>query len=417
MRNILICTVGGSPQPIINAITSLNPDFIVFICSLPNELTNNKGSATQIINPSIDPSSPTIPEQALIPPEAYEIILIPDDDLQPGIAKIREHLKLLRDKYPHDRFYANYTGGTKTMSSALVVASLNYPWVELQITTGVRLDLVKVMDGTESTRTMDTADVRVKNEIDILLSYWNSFDYGATGEGLKTLLSGTVSPNIRSAYEPVMLLSQALANWDRFRYDVALGLFRALSGKLDLNHHLETLSLITKDSPKGKAMVLFDLWYNALRRAAQQRWDDAVVRCYRLVEATAQWILATHHGINTATVPREKVPENISLSTGRNGELQAGLINAWLLIKTHHDGPAKFFIDKEISVLRNLIDIRNSSYLAHGMRPITSENWQTWHDWFRTSFMPMLIDEARRLGIRHIPDQLPSNVPSHWISN
>jgi hypothetical protein len=44
MSTILLITVGGSPQPIITAIQSLNPDRTVFICS-----DGPRGSVSQVI--------------------------------------------------------------------------------------------------------------------------------------------------------------------------------------------------------------------------------------------------------------------------------------------------------------------------------------------------------------------------------
>ncbi|MFP4134461.1 MAG: hypothetical protein ACLFTJ_09930, partial [Halothece sp.] len=44
MSTVLIITVGGSPQPIVTAIRTLQPDRAIFLCS-----TGSKGSLSQVI--------------------------------------------------------------------------------------------------------------------------------------------------------------------------------------------------------------------------------------------------------------------------------------------------------------------------------------------------------------------------------
>ena len=46
------------------------------------------------------------------------------------------------------------------------------------------------------------------------------------------------------------------------------------------------------------AYSTLDLWRNAERRAVQGRYDDAVARCYRMVEWTAQWLLRTRCNVS-----------------------------------------------------------------------------------------------------------------------
>jgi hypothetical protein len=47
MHKVLLITVGGSPEPIITSIKTLEPDRVVFICS--EEANGQKGSKSQII--------------------------------------------------------------------------------------------------------------------------------------------------------------------------------------------------------------------------------------------------------------------------------------------------------------------------------------------------------------------------------
>ena len=55
---------------------------------------------------------------------------------------IRERLQELIDKHPNARIIADYTGGTKTMSAALVLATYDKK-IDLSLVTGPRTDQVK----------------------------------------------------------------------------------------------------------------------------------------------------------------------------------------------------------------------------------------------------------------------------------
>lgn len=55
----------------------------------------------------------------------------------------------LAERFPGARFIADYTGGTKTMTAALVCTALERDDVTLQLVSGARPDLVAVRDGTE----------------------------------------------------------------------------------------------------------------------------------------------------------------------------------------------------------------------------------------------------------------------------
>lgn len=427
MNNVLICTVGGSHQPILKAIQSTSPIYTVFVCSQPNAITKASGSDVQILGTGkviatkgdAKLTLENIPTQAQLPTESYEVILIPDDDLEPGFAAISETLDALHTRFPGARIIANYTGGTKTMSAALVLAASERSWTYLEITTGSRTDLVKVIDGSEHVIAMPTTTLRIERQAQILLQYWKTFSYAQAHQGLDALLRSepSIPTEHRTRLSRSIILSKAFDAWDRFRYDKALELLETLSPTLkgDIAPYLSTLHLILKGNNKGEILVLFDLWNNAQRRAEQNQWDDAVVRCYRLIEATAQWILKTHHEIDTSDIPPQRVPPTIDLSANSHGRIQAPLYKSWELIETLHNGPAKDFIRSQFSALRSHIEIRNKSFLGHGLAPISEKEWTEIRAWIQNAMIPMLQQEGQGIGLRIPPTQLPQSVPDAWI--
>ena len=166
-----------------------------------------------------------------------------------------------------------------------------------------------------------------------------------------------------------------------------------------------------KSADKCAAARLFDLYRNAERRAAQGRYDDAVARIYRLIEWSAQWLLKVQTGIETGDVKPEQIPVHLTLTQNRKGQWQAGLFNAWQLVKHHIKGPAADFIIQQENALRSHIETRNTSILAHGFTPIRQSQWQPIYAWLESQFIPMLLEETAKSGIKTLPAQLPDDYP------
>jgi hypothetical protein len=57
---------------------------------------------------------------------------------------------------------------------------------------------------------------------------------------------------------------------------------------------------------------------------------------------------------------------------------------------------------------RGLLKVRNYSILAHGYDPISATEWTRFAGWLQESFMPLLEREAATVGVRSVPDQLPT---------
>jgi hypothetical protein len=163
MSKILLVTVGGSFQPIITAIRSLQPDRVIFIAS-----DGEKGSKSQVIGEGtpcevrrgaeVIERLPNIPTQVNLgenfQPERDLILVQDPDDLGECYAKISSCIRKLQQESGH-QIMADYTGGTKTLSAALVMAAVDCG-ISLYITIAARDNLVKVERG-ELTQKVDTS--------------------------------------------------------------------------------------------------------------------------------------------------------------------------------------------------------------------------------------------------------------------
>ncbi len=179
-ESVLICTVGGSHQPIIKAINDTKPDFVCFICTGPVPETGNKGSETQITGKGpvvaeksgLPPTLPNIPTQLGMRHESFELWIVPADDLDEAFVRITEKLRELKEKYPGAKFISDYTGGTKSMTAALVTAVLETDDVGLQLITGTRADLVKIAEDTEYAINANVDRIRLERAMRPYVSAW-----------------------------------------------------------------------------------------------------------------------------------------------------------------------------------------------------------------------------------------------------
>ena len=422
---ILVCTVGGAHQPIIKAIKSTSPRYVCFFCTDRDPETGRPGSIVQVTGKGnvikgdhcdLKPTLPNIPTQTRLDAERFEAQKIPADDLDEAYLAMRKAITKLSRQFPGVQFIADYTGGTKTMTAALVCAALERDDVELQLVAGARPDLVRVRDGTERAMAASVARLRLDRAMAPYLGAWRRFAYHEAAEGLGSIRIAAGNPDLERLGFATSL-SRALARWDDFDHGGALALIDTYAGRVASRfpQMLPTLRLLAKaneNDARREPARLFDLWLNAERRAKQGRFDDAVARWYRLMEWTSQWQLRINLGVKTtADFPRDKLPPNLHVAPASDGNIKLGLMNAWQTVNYHLSGPAKVFIDKHEKRLRGLLELRNNSILAHGFEPVKETDWQELRLWTKESFLPVLRDLATKAGLKNEPQQLPTELP------
>ena len=419
---ILLCTVGGAHQPILRAIESTGPRYVCFFCTDRDPGTGRPGSIVQVTGKGsvikakpgdAKPTLPNIPTQARLDTERFEARTIPADDLDGAFFTMRAAAAELAARFPGVRFVADYTGGTKTMTAALVCAALERDDVELQLIAGARPNLVRVEDGTEQATTASVARLRLDRAMAPYLGAWRRFAYHEAADGLDGIRVATGNPG-RAQLEFARSSSRALARWDDFDHTGALALLDIYAGPVAryFPEMLPTIRLLAnEDDAKHEPARLFDLWLSAERRAAQGRFDDAVARWYRLMEWTAQWQLRTGIGADTADFPRDLLPPDTDPTPGRDGKIRIGLWQTWQVLEQRLAGPAQAFIAEHGRELRDLLDLRNHSILAHGYRPVGEADWRRVGSWTRERFLPVLRALAADAGLKGEPSQLPTELP------
>ena len=345
---ILVPTVGGSCAPILDSIRYHSPDLVHFICSADN--AHRKGTYTVVDGEgsACGDGRPNIVTQAHLRKDQYKIHIVEDpDDLDACYTDLNAVLAGLKESYPRARILADYTGGTKSLSSALVVAALNQQ-VELVLIRGKRHDLIRVTDGMTYPHKVSIASVAVDRQFSLTHALEKERDYAAAVRTIETTTAQQAVP--REHQEQLvdhLQLARAFDAWDKFDHIRAFVLFEALSKPvrtaLRKNGYYDALLAIihsraaVDDAFKEEAEPLLsrplegahgyevveDLLLNADRREQQGRYDDATARIYRAVELTGQLLLRREHDTNTASVPVAAIPEALREKYGIGEETES----------------------------------------------------------------------------------------------
>jgi len=218
---------------------------------------------------------------------------------------------------------------------------------------------------------------------------FNRRDYGAAA-----LVFGDIVGKVSGAerghyYRGLLLLAEGYAAWDVAGYGTALEKLREARAEMGVELSETALAeragalsdgisghlpFLGKVRGRLSAENVVDMLENARRRIVDQgRHDDGVARLYRCVEMWHQWRLG-EHSISTEKVDWEKVDEDVRERFLREtglGELPEvlALRHARLLDRILGDEDAG-----GDAVLRDLLQKRNRSILAHGLEPIDGKS-------------------------------------------
>jgi CRISPR-associated protein (TIGR02710 family) len=429
---ILLVTVGGSHQPIATAIRSLEPDRTIFICS-----DGSKGSQTQVLGSGtpcevrrgaeVIERLPNIPTQLGLGdrfnPTQDVVLLQNPDDLSECYQAISTKIRALQGETPTAIIWADYTGGTKTMSVAMSLAALDYG-VTLYLTVGAtRPNIIRFEEG-EATGRASTGTVTVERQLQkVLPKFVQQFNYSAAIAELQYLLSHeSLSPTEQQRVRRLQSLSKSLDAWDRFDHNTAWGLlkpymneFQALG--LFLKRVMASRAAIDEnfdpiESTAGHGYeVVEDLLLNAERRSQRGRNDDGVGRLYRALELLAQVRLKLAYGLKTENIDRSKLPEAVAQRYAKvEGKLQMPLHRSYELLTELGNDPLGDLYEIHQKDLTKILKIRNKSLFAHGFTPISASQFTE---------VDGVMGEFIRKGIQScieskFGDLLPSQFPARF---
>lgn len=410
---ILVLTVGGSSQPLVSSIRQNRPDRLAFLCS--DDTPGTKGSYIEVEGQGKVCEKGTLPNIILqsgaenIP---WEIVKI--KELDSPDACYLESLALLtrlRQEYPDATIIADYTGGTKSMSSGLVLAALDTKGVVLGVQAGLRANREKISPGTQFTRLTHGYAPLIHRQQNAVANAFARFDYPTAIALLEDILTIPDLPSESTQTLQLQLtLARGLNAWDRFDHATAWEMLRPLHNThVRLTKFLEFVlwsrsrldpsfdkAVAGKlgEKPKGHGYELIqDLVLNAERRAAQARYDDAIGRLYRTVEMLAQARLKYSFGIDAADVDIEKVPPQLKPKyaqkrSPRDNKIKTALMDDYELLDALGDPALGSIFNRNKGALLDFLGFRNNSLFAHGYMPIAESDYRK----ARTLLKPFLED-------------------------
>lgn len=366
---VLVITIGGSSEPIINAVNYLRPDLVFYICSAGE----GERSSKTLLEKEIIPKVEQIP---------YRVVSLEDpDDFVSCFKTIVDVGQQIENEFPEAKVIANYTGGTKTMTAALAVASmLHFDW-ELQFNKGPRVDLVKVTGG-DLPVPVNKWDVLVYWELRDIKDAITRFQYGEAQNLIKTIIS-RVSGRYQNELLRLYNLCRAFDAWDRFDHDTAYETLRPFA--YEFSEYMAILGRLRRPYAYEK---VGDLVRNAERRAVQNRYDDAIARFYRALELLAQIRvrqvlgIKNQHEERSFVIPLEVLPKALRKkyeNLVESNKLKLSLQMSYCLLADMNDKVGEVYVKQKQNFL-DVLKLRNYSILAHGLKPITVEDYKRAYD-------------------------------------
>jgi len=312
-------------------------------------------------------------------------------EIQDAFAKFGLALSDLEDLgYRHEEILLDATGGTTPMRVGTALAAM---------TRGIgmvhqRVPQVYANGQWERDESKEIEVVPMENPLlatgllreGQAVELFNRRDYGAAALVFRDIVEKVSGLMRGHYYRGLLLLSEGYAAWDVADYKTALSRLAAAKGELEVDFADRELSgraevLVARISSnlsflgkaRGEKLAIenvVDMLENARRRIEDQgRYDDGVARLYRTVEMWHQWRVS-RHSIRTNKMSWTQVDEEAQRRFLEETKLEElppvlDLMRARVLDRILNGGVAE-----DDPVLRDLLQKRNHSILAHGLDPI-----------------------------------------------
>jgi CRISPR-associated protein (TIGR02710 family) len=396
-HNLLVCTVGGSSEPIVATLKRWKPVRIRFI---PTKETRER-IETDVVRLAES-------EGLTLDPGRYDVLELSDgQDFDGCVYTLRQLTPVVEEWLGRGDLYqvvVDFTGGTKCMSAALALQAQRWRCV------------FSYVGGSQ--RTKEGVGIVISGKEQVLHAYnpWDAlgfqaverwvvlFDqqaFAAAASLVDRAMRNVTNPSRKRELNALKLLSEAYDAWDRFDHkeaesklrDVAkyendlqavLGPTKSEHVRAVVSDHCRYLQQLVEGSAPSMLHVT-DLLANARRREAEGRIDDAVARLYRAIEALAQTALAERHQItNTKQVPLTRIPESLRSQWASRAEAETvflGLQDAYALLNALGDNLGVKFKDLQLdNRQQSPLTARNQSILAHGFERVSKKVFgQLWN--------------------------------------
>lgn len=419
----LILTVGMQPEPLLFSLRQLTPHSVAFICTPGSKLT--------------------LDEVLKDYPLEYSHTRCFDVEDEPSQIGRLVHefnsafLWLQHDQnIPPSQIYADPTAGRKWMSAgATMIASflgLSMFYTDAKYIKGVpdsaTMRFVPLGNAYDQTGFLQAEGAR---------DLFNRFEFAAAAK-LFSELKPTIS-RLSDLFTGLASLAKTLHRWELFDhysnslkadFDLALTELRradyssssslAFGQFLDKVDHLAHAVQAVTDATKPALEAVVDLVQNGLRRIEQGRYDDAVARFYRALEATSQFYLM-RRGIDSTKPDYGKITpsqrDDATQALGKCLPQYIGLNDGWRMLHSWNEPAAASIFKtskgkshKSHNIFQGLLEKRNGSIMAHGWNPVGKEEAQK-----MAQQMENLVNGLEEGGFKELFSRLKvPRLPSLW---
>lgn len=375
-KKALIISLGGSPEPLVKSISHYRPSYVCFYAS--------QGTFEKIadVRSGLGDLAASI---------QFEIVVVEDEnDLVHCYEKAMEAVEHpLRKGIGKKEVIVDYTGGTKNMSVALALATIDHGY-SYSYVGGVRRTkggVGIVESGQEKVfNNVNPWDLLAKKERTRFSTLFNVCRFNDAIDILQELNSKVTA--LQATYGYLRFLVEGYFFWDLFRHAEAKDRFGRARLEILAESSDRGIRKFAEESRRAFSFLcdlldcsgngrkpcrpmILDLIANADRRHSEGKFDDAILRLYRVLEMVAQERLFAAHGISTSQVPIEKVPQDRRdyyrdrYTNTRTGIIQIPQNAAFELLRDLGDPLGEGFFRRE-DQFRKIQSARNASYLAHG---------------------------------------------------
>ncbi|MGC9517454.1 MAG: TIGR02710 family CRISPR-associated CARF protein [Methanomicrobiales archaeon] len=280
------------------------------------------------------------------------------------------------EEYSDFEVIIDYTSGTKTMTMSAAICSLLYH-KDLVLVYGDRGKNGLVTSQTEEMKTQNLYLVYDQILFEEVIKLFNHYRFQTAIETLEK----TVSLEDKGPY---LTLIKGYQAWDLFDHQKCKEYLTKPEvkkiGKIkdNVNQNLWIVGIISDPQQDNKSSYLVaDLINNAVRRGEEKKYDDAVARLYRTIELIAQCILNDKYNLNTSSINRQQLSDLEKVQMFKNNKqdkIKIGLQDSYKLLRLRDEAIGEDFI--EDNRMKDLLQKRNNSILAHGLETIPKEIYE-----------------------------------------
>ncbi len=392
----VLASLGGSPEPVICSLDRQRPEHVLFFVS-PESARDIQTVLRGLAYQPVDHDRIVTPSAEILA-EAY------------GAIRSQLPAKLSQWGLSWEDLTVDYTGGTKSMSAALVLATADrvhrYSYVG-----GVERDkggVGIVVRGRERMWFLQNPWLELaRPELERIRLHFRTGHYASAAVELGDLAARAAGRH-REILTALARLAAGYREWESFEHRAALRelaqahtFLRAYAAGLGdrewtalaarVASHLRFLERLSGKVEKDPARavrrrgsrdraILLDLLASADRRARiEHRYEDAVARLYSCLERAARFRLASRTpAIDNAKARPELIPEALRAELVRrhadpkDGLLRLPLFASYELLAALGDELGARFAQQEAE-LRSLLLLRNQSFSGHGERAVRGE--------------------------------------------